>query len=95
MTQLPIKARVLEYYAVNDKPVTALELSHILENEYAGEKTVKPDHLEKQILCYCRVGMLEPCGVKEENGEQWLEYQVTASGRAELAYIPGHGNKIL
>lgn len=91
MTQLlPIKARILEYYIENDRPVTAGEVSEKLAPEYHHEKTTRPDHVEKQVLCYCRVGMLEPVGMTEE-GE--LQYQITDAGKAEEVYLPGHGNK--
>lgn len=94
MAKLPIKARVLEWFAVNQKPISAEGLSEILGKEYPGEKTVTPKKLEQQILCYCRVGFLEPVGMGEVNGKEELEYQITDAGKEELEYIPGHGNKV-
>ncbi|MGI6109774.1 MAG: hypothetical protein ACOYB8_08040 [Eubacteriaceae bacterium] len=94
MTQLPIKARVLEWFAVNSSPISAEGLSEILSGEYAGEKTAMADNLEKIILCYCRVGMLQPAGLDESRPGECLTYQVTEAGKEELVYIPGHGNKL-
>ena len=94
MADLPVKARVLEYYILNDRPISAEELSEILEEEYRGEKTVSPENLEKIILCYCRVGMIKPVGLDPLRGSESLLYQVTESGKEELEFIPGHGNRL-
>ncbi|WP_329886298.1 hypothetical protein [Pseudoramibacter faecis] len=92
--KLPVKARVLEYFALNDRPISSNELSDVLTKEYGKSKLTDPDYLEKMILCYCRVGMIKSVGLVEENHEEILTYQVTASGKKKLVYIPGHGNKV-
>lgn len=94
MADLPIKARVLEYYILNDRPISVEELSEALEEEYQGEKIVNVNNLERIILCYCRVGMLKPVGVDALRRPESLAYQVTESGKKELEFIPGHGNKL-
>ena len=95
MTKLPIKARILEYFVENDRPVSAEELSEELSKEYVNERTTKVSYIERQILCYCRVGMLRPVGMDETRGAECLTYQVTDYGKKEIVFIPGHGNKVL
>ncbi len=93
---LPIKARIIEYCILNDEPITAVELSEILSREgYNGEKTCRKESVEKQMLCYCRVGFMEAVGLKEINGQQELQFMTTEAGKEELKYIPGHGNKLI
>lgn len=95
MATLPIKTRIIEYCILNDEPVTAAELADVLsQEEYKGEKTCKEDYIEKQMLCYCRVGFLEPVGLKTIDGQEKLQFQVTDAGKEELSYVPGHGNKL-
>ena len=95
MATLPIKARIIEYCILNDAPVTAAELTEVLSHEaYGSEKTCRKEYIEKQMLCYCRVGFLEPVGLKEENGQQELQFGVTEAGKGALKYVPGHGNKL-
>lgn len=92
---LPIKTRIIEYCILNDEPITAPELSKILSQEgYNGEKTCSPKSVEKQMLCYCRVGFMKPVGVKEINGQEELLFTTTEEGKEELKYVPGHGNKM-
>ena len=95
MATLPIKTRIIEYCILNDAPVTASELVEVLsQEEYKGEKTCRKDYIEKQMLCYCRVGFMEPVGLKEIGGQEELQFQVTEAGKEELVYVPGHGNKL-
>ncbi len=94
MTKLPIKTRILEYFIENDRPISAEELTEVLSSEYVNERHASFKHIENQILCYCRVGMLKPVGIDEKRGSECLTYQVTDYGKKEIVYIPGHGNKL-
>jgi DNA-binding PadR family transcriptional regulator len=92
--KLPIKTRILEWAIDKDGPFTAREISDELNVEYNGEKTTTVKNIEKQIETYCRVGFIESIeSCLDENGDLAITYQVTDSGKKELKYIPGHGNK--
>ncbi len=91
--KLPIKTRILEWCIENDRPITAKQLSKILAEEYQHEKTTTIPNIEKQMLCYCRVGMLDPVGLDESSDPPYIQYQITEAGKEEAKYIPGHGNK--
>lgn len=96
MEIMPIKTRILEYCILENRPVTAKDVADQLSTEiYAGEKTTNVEYIEKQILCYCRVGFLEPVGMRETGDAQELEYRATEAGKEEIVYIPGHGNKLI
>lgn len=81
--------------AMNERPVTARELAEAIRDEYPHEKTASEAKVEQTMLCYCRVEFMEPKGIKEVDGEELLEFQITKIGKDELAYVPGHGNKLV
>lgn len=91
--KLPIKTRVIEWCILNDRPVCAAELAKILAPEYPGEKTAGEKHIDTLMDCYCRVGFMKPVGLDESYGPECVTYQITESGKDELKYVPGHGNK--
>lgn len=91
---LPIKTRILEWCIENDRPVSSAEVAAVLEKEYPGEYTAKPQSIEKQMDLYCKLGFMKPVDIKDNEGEMEVIYQVTASGKSEIKYIPGHGNKL-
>ena len=91
--KLPIKTRVIEWCILNDRPVCAHELADILASEYPGEKSAGVKKIDNILDCYCRVGFMKPVGLDEKDGDEGVQYQVTEAGKAELPYVPGHGNK--
>ena len=95
MTKLPIKARVLEYLAEKDCPVSGREMAEALKDEYPGEKTASEAKLEQTMLCYCRVGFVEPAEILMDGDEELLQFRITDLGKEEIVYVPGHGNKLV
>lgn len=93
--KLPIKARILELAIEKDGPFTSKEFSQILEKEYRGEKTTTVKNVDKQLDMYCRVGFLTAENVEVgKDGQIDITYMITETGKKNLKYIPGHGNKI-
>lgn len=95
MTKLPIKARILEYLAINDRPVTARELFEAVKDEYPDEKTASEGKIEQTMLCYCRVEFMEPKEIQVVGDENLLAFQITETGRKELTYVPRYGNRLV
>jgi len=93
-TKLPIKTRILEWCIENDRPVTSLEVTNSLANEYPGERTAEHKNVEKQMDLFCKLGFMQPTDIKEQDGEPEVIYQMTEAGRRAVKYIPGHGNKL-
>ena len=91
--KLPIKTRVIEWCILNDRSICAKELADILAAEYPNEKSASVKKIDNIMDCYCRVGFMKPTGLTTQYGEPYVEYQITAAGKDELKFIPGHGNK--
>lgn len=88
---LPLKTRVLEYAIVENRPFTADELTEVLKKEYPGERFVNVKHIDDTINSYVGVGCMKPEVVEfDKNGDLYVEYMVTETGKKYLKRIPGH-----
>ena len=92
--KLPLKTRILEYAIMENRPVSAEEVTEALKKEYAGERFCNYKNIDTLLDAYCGVGVMKASDIYfDDDGKLVVKYEVTKFGQSYERLIPGHEKK--